>query len=169
MSPAPLLQCLASRYIKQPRLRCLRHIQRELVLPRELALWLQAEEAVKAAAGGEGVGAVERGLLLGKVYAGWRDHNRDAIATYDALVKARTVMPMLGYTSPCAAAKVVYRADPAWSKVCAVLAPYSKAVLARALLNICHLHVTGLPGGLPAIPGQGPRAQAAGAEGRSYP
>ena len=44
----------------------------------------------KAAAAGDSVGAVERGLLLGKIYAGWRGHNTDAIATYDGLVKART-------------------------------------------------------------------------------
>ncbi len=44
---------------------------------------------MKAAAGREGVGAVERGLLLGKVYAQWRGHTKDAIATYDDLIKVR--------------------------------------------------------------------------------
>ena len=44
---------------------------------------------MKAAAGREGVGAVERGLLLGKVYAQWRGHTKDAMATYDNLIKAR--------------------------------------------------------------------------------
>ena len=52
------------------------------------AVW-QAEDAVKAAAGREGIGAVERGLLLGKVFAQWRGHTKDAIATYDDLIKAR--------------------------------------------------------------------------------
>ena len=51
--------------------------------------FLQAEEVVKAAAGNEGVGAVERGLLLGKIYAGWRGHTTEAIATYDDMIMAR--------------------------------------------------------------------------------
>ena len=68
---------------------------------------------MKASAGGETVGAVERGLLLGKVYAGWRGHNTDALATYDGLVKVRTILLLGMFALHALLQRLACFADPA--------------------------------------------------------
>lgn len=50
---------------------------------------MQAVNAVKAADGKEGIGAVERNLLLGKVFAQWKGHTNDALSIYDIIIKVR--------------------------------------------------------------------------------